>query len=423
MRSRAASAVAVLALAAWGAPAATWAVPAFARQYGTSCQTCHVAYPRTTPFGEGFRRNGYRFPGGRDEDFRREENQKLGADAYKDVFPWAIWPGELPSSVPLSLIVGGSATVGPGTGTGATLAGLGTTVALNAATTLGSRVSAWVGLSMSASTNAPATLSAERIFLHFSVFDRPWVNVRAGLFEPGVFSFSGHRLPGAAPSILTSRVGDSTFALEPTHLGLEATGVIAGRVGWTVGWVEDSTTLDVPKDVYARASFKLGGMRLDGEPSDGELNLGDPAPWREWSLHAGAFGYVGQTIVGTPGIATQDDTFNLIGGDLNAQLRDANLIVAYAFARHRGPFLASPTTGLDVHQLMVQLDYVVFPWLVPIARFELRAERNGKTEQRIVAGLYAMIRANIRASVVVQLRNATGNFEFESLQAGLSAGL
>src|SRR5207245_9732789 len=44
-------------------PRSAHAIPAFARKYGTSCQTCHPVYPKLTPFGEAFRRNGYRFPG------------------------------------------------------------------------------------------------------------------------------------------------------------------------------------------------------------------------------------------------------------------------------------------------------------------------------------------------------------------------
>jgi hypothetical protein len=47
-------------LVAVAPPAA--AIPVFARKYGTSCQTCHTIYPKLTPFGEAFRRNGFRFP-------------------------------------------------------------------------------------------------------------------------------------------------------------------------------------------------------------------------------------------------------------------------------------------------------------------------------------------------------------------------
>ena len=48
------------------------AIPAFARKYATSCQTCHTLYPKLTPFGEAFRRNGFRFPG-TDSDFWKQE--------------------------------------------------------------------------------------------------------------------------------------------------------------------------------------------------------------------------------------------------------------------------------------------------------------------------------------------------------------
>jgi len=38
------------------------AVPAFSRKYKTSCVTCHTIFPKLNPFGEQFRRNGFRFP-------------------------------------------------------------------------------------------------------------------------------------------------------------------------------------------------------------------------------------------------------------------------------------------------------------------------------------------------------------------------
>ncbi|MGC9159311.1 MAG: hypothetical protein ACP5FH_09995 [Terracidiphilus sp.] len=41
----------------WAAPA--WAVPAFARQTGLSCNVCHYDPPELTPFGRQFKLNGY----------------------------------------------------------------------------------------------------------------------------------------------------------------------------------------------------------------------------------------------------------------------------------------------------------------------------------------------------------------------------
>ena len=57
-------AVAAIALIAWTAPAQ--AMPAFARQYGFSCNTCHSAYPRLNDFGEYFAGNNFRLPNWRE---------------------------------------------------------------------------------------------------------------------------------------------------------------------------------------------------------------------------------------------------------------------------------------------------------------------------------------------------------------------
>jgi len=75
----------------------SFALPVFARKYHTACSTCHIAFPARNGFGDAFRNNGYRFPDGTDEEMVKEEPIKLGQDAYKDVFPDAIWPSDLPN--------------------------------------------------------------------------------------------------------------------------------------------------------------------------------------------------------------------------------------------------------------------------------------------------------------------------------------
>ncbi len=44
------------------APPEAEAIPAFSRQTGESCSTCHVAYPKLNQTGQNFRTNGFRFP-------------------------------------------------------------------------------------------------------------------------------------------------------------------------------------------------------------------------------------------------------------------------------------------------------------------------------------------------------------------------
>jgi hypothetical protein len=103
----------------WSSPAA--AVPTFARKYGTSCLTCHTVYPKLTPFGEAFRRNGFRFPG-TDSDFVKQDPVPLGPDADKQVFPARVWPGTLASSVPVAVGFNGQAVVHPSKTSGAAVA-------------------------------------------------------------------------------------------------------------------------------------------------------------------------------------------------------------------------------------------------------------------------------------------------------------
>lgn len=398
------------------------AVPAFARRYGTSCQTCHVAYPKNTPFGEAFRRNGYRFPGG-DEDVRREEPQKLGADANKDLFPAAVWPGELPFSLPLSVVLASNVMV-----TNAEekvgFGGVGATIGLNAAASLGEHISVWAGIAVMGSTAPSASVAIERAFVTFSLFSKPYLNVRIGRFEPGVLSFSMHRTLGLVPWLFSSPVGDDPSTLEPTQLGAEVTGVgLAGRGSYSLGLVEGQGRLNLPKNVYGRVAYKLGGLRLDGETPSGEENTANPAPWRELSLQAGAFGYAGVTSLGSLQTASQDNRFFTVGGDLNAVLGDANLIVAYTFSRNSRPLLANPELALDQHQVFAQLDYVVFPWLVPTARFEWR--RTGSAaDERYSLGAYLLVRANVRVLLLGATRRTSAmGLSFDGAQAGLSVGL
>jgi len=70
------------------------AIPTFARKYKTSCVTCHVSFPKLNSFGKTFWNNGIRYPED-DEEYVKEEPVSLGADAYKRVFPDAVWPADI----------------------------------------------------------------------------------------------------------------------------------------------------------------------------------------------------------------------------------------------------------------------------------------------------------------------------------------
>jgi hypothetical protein len=86
------------------------AVPSFARKYQTSCQTCHTVYPVLNPFGEAFRRDGYRFPsqnGSQDSDAVKANTIPLGQEEYTTLFPDSVWPDKIAEAIPLSVMFNG----------------------------------------------------------------------------------------------------------------------------------------------------------------------------------------------------------------------------------------------------------------------------------------------------------------------------
>jgi len=72
------------------------AIPPFSRQYGTSCSTCHIDFPKLNDFGKAFKDAGFKFPKN-DEDFIKIPPVMLGAPAQKEMWPKnAIYPGTIP---------------------------------------------------------------------------------------------------------------------------------------------------------------------------------------------------------------------------------------------------------------------------------------------------------------------------------------
>ena len=79
---------------------AAYAIPAFARMYGTSCSTCHIDFPKLNDFGKAFKDAGFKFPKD-DETMLKIPPVMLGAPANKELWPKSIWPGTIPGIPPI----------------------------------------------------------------------------------------------------------------------------------------------------------------------------------------------------------------------------------------------------------------------------------------------------------------------------------
>lgn len=95
-------AVFVLCGLASGLSKTSYAIPAFARQYRTSCSTCHLDFPKLNDFGKAFKDAGFKFPQD-DEQMLKIPPVLLGAPANREAWPKSIWPGTIPGIPPIGL--------------------------------------------------------------------------------------------------------------------------------------------------------------------------------------------------------------------------------------------------------------------------------------------------------------------------------
>ena len=395
-------------------------VPAFARKYGTSCLTCHTIYPKLNPFGEAFRRNGYRFPGV-DSDFVKQDTVPLGQDAYKKEFPHSVWPGTLPGSVPLALGFNGQAVVHPNRNSGGAAADNGARVNLNDLIEEGH---IWAGGSFDDQitffgelTFASGTSEIEHVGVYFNdLVGAPHdLNLVVGKITSTLSTFAPHSsylVDMATPPLLVTALYGATsdsWNVGDAYNGLEVNGTINGRLDYAVG-ANAGANVEVrsPGDYYAHVGYKFGGVRLDGEKGSSVPDASKP--WAEKSLTLQAFYYRSGSRFSASDNTVLDDTASTFGGGVRAQWNSLEFDTGAYQERHDR---AQPGGGV-VNALVQynELSYVVYPWLVPAVRVEyIKLSPSGGsavTDLRAFAGVAALVRPNIKLSLVAQVEKANG---------------
>jgi hypothetical protein len=416
------------------------AVPAFARKYQTSCQTCHIVFPKLNPFGEAFRLNGYRMPN-ETEDLVKEIPVPLGAPAYRRLWPKAIWPGSISPSVPLAVNVKmadvNTSTVNDEGGVDSVRNDFQFPQELNifGAGTLGDTVSYFTEATFGQEPDGSVTVELEHAHIAFDSpfgphnlfhfrfgkiapnlvdgFQEMWIMTDAGI--DSLFAYNPIGTNGGTG--LDEDVGISLPALST---GIEAYGIIKHRMLYVAGVVNG---LGDPagqrfdgnnaKDVYARFDYKLGGMGLDGD-------LGGKNPpaenWRENSLRLGVFAYRGDgSNIGfdqedAGDIASiQDRHFLRTGIYASAFVRDLNVFGVYLHGTDTlqtfdGDGLQLGQITPSYHAFFTEADYVFYPWLHGAFRYETvsPADPEVPSLRTGVFNVSALIRANVKAMLEYQ---------------------
>jgi len=408
------------------------ATPAFARKYRTSCVTCHTVYPKLNPFGEAFRRNGFRFPGV-DSDVIKEEPVSLGRDAYKKMFPNAVWPGTLAGSVPLALGFNGAVVVHPTSSSAGAEEDNGAVLVLNdlveeahlwAGGTIGNGISYFAELT----GNGEEPIEIEHATMQFNDLVGPVhaANLLIGKGMAQLTSFGAHStylsdmaMPMTNEFALAGLDGDGWMLTENYKMA-EINGTLQGRFSYSVGLnAGENDITRSPRNFYGHVGYKFGGVRLDGEKGSAVPN--PMKPWAESAVTVDAFAYRSSTV-----FSGVRDKALVLGGQLRAQLDSLELDAGAIYEMHDNGGDAGAKA--NVLRQYDELSYVVYPWLVPALRFDLAqyAPDTGATatNMKISAGAAAIIRANIKMVLSLNLEHSSADLPpggWEGIDA-LSAG-
>jgi len=237
-----------------------------------------------------------------------------------------------------------------------------------------------------------------------------------------------------------------SFTLGQGHTdGVELNGILGHRFNYSLGWVASSAAsgLKAPdaEDAYVHIGLKSGGVALDGEGRYGP-NVPDPKkPWAEKSITFDAFAYHGMSVLdnGT-GVATatgaatplpQRDGFNAIGGSIRGQYDSLVITTGGQLEAHQKPYQGSaatpaaagppPTPATPGNPDFTsstavlgygEIDYVIFPWLVPGVRAEYTRmtveSSNPASLLRVIPGVALLARPNIKVVITGDIERAYG---------------
>ncbi|HEY8086828.1 MAG TPA: hypothetical protein VIF09_03265 [Polyangiaceae bacterium] len=430
------------------------AVPSFARKYQTSCQTCHTVYPVLNPFGEAFRRDGYRFPSQNesvDSDAEKAPSIALGQDEYKKTFPDSVWPDKIAEAVPLSLMFNGRVPINlpdsdakTAAGNTFTWGGLQGEMHLFGAGAFNDTLTYFTQITLADSGSFD--LETGYLLWNDVIGPRHLLNLWVGrLFAPQLTSFGLHSsylsdtvMPAVSVAGLYNPSGSFTLGQGHTD-GVELNGIAGHRFNYALGWVASGAAsgLSMPnaEDVYVHLGVKSGGVALDGEGKYGP-NVPDPRkPWAEKSVTLDLFAYHGitrldngtGTTAGATAPALQNDRFNAAGAVIHAQYDSLVLMAGAQIERHDRPYPGTPATTNPDGTILPgvpdfsnatsvlqydEIDYVVWPWFVPGVRVEYTqtTSEGGSNANllRVIPGIAMLARPNVRVVVSGDLENAYG---------------
>ena len=433
------------------------AIPPFSRQYGTSCSTCHVDFPKLNDFGKAFKDAGFKFPKA-DEDFIKIPPVMLGAPAQKEMWPRAIYPGNLPGMPPIGIRYATFFQVlsrnRNNFNTGEFIPRTdfqNGTLSFFMAGNFGSDIAYWIDDDIAAGgSGAEGGMGDAYLkFVNIGRFlklPKDALSLRIGQFELDL-PFSPARswnLSGwdifEQPNVNVGATVNNGFTMDAAAQGIEFSGGHSYRgyhyslaivnqntsgttaSGANVGPGGDAFFSDSNiKDLYGRFSYRFN-LEKDAASRNEIQAAGPTGPHDHTYLDVGAFGFYGRSVQRIDTF-TAREPFYRIGGNASFNYRNFNLFGVYMYGRDRNQIFTGDgfTAAPSVHfgGGFVEADYLALPWMMAIMRWDnvnSASDRlNGvdgagfvspfrSTRQRITPGVQFLIHANIKAAFEYQIR-------------------
>jgi hypothetical protein len=374
----------------------------------------------------------------------------LGARAQREAFPKAIFPGEIPGSIPIGLRYSGFATYNSkrpfalgGPFVPRTDLFAPNTFTIIAAGSLGPTLSFWVDNDISAGgANAGAGLGDGYLKLndlgHYLHLPKDTLNIRFGQFELDLpftqarsINLTPYDIYSQASTAASPGTTNNLFVFGIPQRGIEVGGYPNdGNFSWSVAVVNGSNASPAvrnSKDVYVRVSQRFN-LERDPNVRKEVQAAGPTGPRDHTSLRLGAFYYYGRNALNVnhalfpdlPALGTAREPFYRVGGDFRFKYRQFELYGLGMYGHDTNLVPNATDTGFDPGPSvsftggLVQSEYWLYPWLIGIMRYDFVNSptdfRTGTvptlstTRNRFSPGFQMLVRANIKVGFEYQRR-------------------
>lgn len=417
------------------------AIPAFSRKYQTSCTTCHSNYPELNDFGEAFKKNGFKFPKD-DEVFVKEPPVLLGSKAQKEAFPGAVYPGEIPGYLPIAFRYEGNFNLNKSQPAGI-IAQSGfaprtdlfapNTFTILAAGSMGQNLSFWIDDDISVGgANSNGALGDGWLKYsdlgHGIGLPKNSLNVKFGQFELDLPFTQAKSIYLSSYDIYNEAAVAGSFGTtnNPMTFGAPQRGIEFGgtpnngNFDWSVAITNgnnDGTAARSSKDVYVRLSQRFN-LERDPESRNAIQAAGPTGPRDHTSIRLGFLYYYGKNQQNQdgllfPGLATIEEPFYRVGGDIRFKYRHLELFGLGMFGHDDNHLVTAGTPSTIAVAPAVKFfggfagaNYWFYPWLIGTFHYDAVNSSadfvNGtpasqhQTRNRFSPGFQILVRANIK---------------------------